>query len=202
MATINVREWWPLVGATAALVIAVGYAVSRGSQAVEGIRRADDLAVSLSFAAEEARDSAVAQEDVQDLADHKRDLRQRLADAGQPSLVQAELVKSAKETGLTLREIQPIRTSAAGRRDSEGLPRYRLLMQGTYSQMAEYLYRCTTQRLPARVVTLELRPVRREGDEPADLAADIMVEAFQPPAGTVEGDTDQSAGAVVKTTTS
>jgi hypothetical protein len=176
---INIREWWPLAGALVALTIAITYAVSRSSQAAEGIQKASDLGASLSNAAAEVRDSTFAQEDVQRLTDQKHDLQQRLADARQPSLVQAELVKSAKEAGLTLREIQPIRSSVAGKKESDGLPQYRLTMQGTYSQMAEYLRQCTIQRLPARVVTLDLRPVRREGEEAARLTADITVEAFQ-----------------------
>lgn len=179
----NIREWWPLAGALVALTIATGYAVSRSSQAAEGIQKANDLGASLSHAAAEVRDSTLAQDDVQRLSDQKRDLQQRLADTKQPSLIQAELVKSAKEAGLTLREIQPIRGSTAGKKESDSLAQYRLTMQGTYPQMAEYLRCCTTQRLPARVVTLDLRPVRREGEESARLTADITVEAFQPAAG-------------------
>ena len=179
---INIREWWPLVGALVALTIAITYAVSRSSQAAEGIQRASDLGASLSQAAAEVRDSTLAQEEVQRLTDQKHDLQQRLADARQPSLVQAELVKSAKQAGLTLREIQPIRSSVAGKKESDGLPQYRLTMQGTYPQMAEYLRQCTSQRLPARVVMLDLRPVRREGEEAARLTADITIEAFRPAA--------------------
>jgi hypothetical protein len=196
-ATNKLRQWWPLVGAIVALVIATSHIVSRGHQAARGIQKAKEIGANLCDAAQTVRETTLTPQEVEALTAKQAELQARMTEAGQPSLIQAELVKSAKEVGLTLREIQPLKAGPTGKAGSEAKgssPQYRLLMQGSYPQIAEYLGRCATQRLPARVVGFDVRPLPPAGEETTRLAADITVEAYQPLTRDVNGQPAASAG--------
>ncbi|MBN2562438.1 MAG: hypothetical protein JXQ75_16050 [Phycisphaerae bacterium] len=187
----KIKDWLPLTIAVCAVILAACYAVTRKSRAAEGIHEMNDLGATLSDAAEFARKSTLSQADVEKLVSLKEELEHRMADCLEPSLVQAELMKSAAEAGLVLREIRPIRPQGkpAAQEEAVDYPRYRVLVCGTYAQIATYMRLCTEQRLPARVLEFQLRRSTTEGGldaqpghglQSAGLTADITVEAFRP----------------------
>lgn len=179
----QVRRWLPVAASIGALALASVYALSREKVAAEGIREMNYLGTTLSDAAQQARDGTRSREELGRLVAEKNDLQKRMAESLEPSLVQAELMKSAKEAGLTLREIQPVKATPESRVAVPGYPRYRIRAGGNYQQIAEYLQLCSRQRLPARVVEFSVRPPPQEdAAQSGALAAEITVETFQPPA--------------------
>jgi Tfp pilus assembly protein PilO len=165
------------------MVLATGLALSRKAHAAQGIRQASELGDSLTAMATIAQDRTLGQADLRQLEALEKDLQARMADAREPSLVQAELMQSAGKAGLVLREIRPApEVNRPGGKDTvPNYKRYRVSLTGTYRQVAEYMQLCSRQRLPARAVEFRVRPVEPgEWAEDVALIADITVEAFQP----------------------
>ncbi len=179
----SVREWLPAIAAVGAVVLATSYTLSRKAHAAQGIRQASELGDSLTAMATIAQDRTLGQADLRQLGDLVEDLQSRMADAREPSLVQAELMQSAGKAGLVLREIRPLpEVNRPGGKDAApDYQRYRVSLTGTYRQIAEYMQLCGRQRLPARAVEFQVRPVEPgEWTDDVALIADITVEAFQP----------------------
>ena len=178
---IAARQWFPVVVSAAALSLAMLYGLSRKTHATEGIQEMGNLGTTLSDTAQLVRDGTRSPEDRLRLAAEKSDLQKRMTDSLEPSLVQAELMKTAQQAGLVLREIQPVREQIAGANAPAGCPRYRILVNGSYPQIAEYMQLCGQQGLPARVTEFSVRPVAEPaGGLGAGLTADLTVEAFRP----------------------
>jgi Tfp pilus assembly protein PilO len=181
----------PAFAAAGAVVLATGFALSRKAHAAQGIRQASELGDSLSAVASIAQDRTLDQVDLRHLEALEKDLQARMADAREPSLVQAELMQSAGKAGLVLRETRPLPevNRPGGKESSAGYLRYRVSVTGTYRQIAEYMQLCSRQRLPVRAVEFQVRPVEPgEWTEDVALIADITVEAFRPPDSTAKED--------------
>jgi len=177
------REWLPAVLMTLSVLTAGYFASTRKTLAEERIQNLDALGLILSESAAAACQRTILPQEQAEVSAARRDLQQRLADALQPSLVQAELVQSAVAAGVTLKEIAPLpAVLPTGRQAaSPAYPRYRLRVHGTYRQVASYLDLCGRQRLPARVVGLILVSGSGSEDLPADqLSAEVTLESFVP----------------------
>lgn len=174
------KRWLPVGLSALALTLAVLYALSRQMSAAAGISEVDTLGLTLSDTAELAREGTRTPEDLQRLTEEKNQLQKRMSESLEPSLVQAELMKSAKAAGLALREIQPVRELSTGPDAPAAYPRYRILVSGDYQQIAEYLRLGGAQRLPTRVAELSVRPTTEPTEQGGRLTADITIEAFQP----------------------
>jgi len=177
------RDWLPMIAAVCAVVAAAIYAHTRQAHAAEEMHEAQDLAASLSAAADLAASGTLSTQDIETLNTLQQDLEHRMADTLEPSLVQAELMKSAGIVGLVLRGISPLQRAyrAPDQNPAAAYPRYRVLVSGTYQQVAEYMQLCSRQRLPARVTEFHIRRAAGEDEMSAtELNADITVEAFQP----------------------
>lgn len=171
-----------MLAALALVVVAIFFVCSRQSKALLQIGQATDLGVALSDTARLIQDGTLSHDEIAKVQAEAGELRQRLADSLEPSLVQAELMKTGKDIGVTLREIQPILLPRQGESPKQEYPRYRVIIAGTYQAIAAYLQRCAMQRLPVRVVELTIRSASSETDAQTSLlTADITVEAFQPP---------------------
>jgi Tfp pilus assembly protein PilO len=183
-ASTYLREWAPAALSIGAVLLTAAYAVTKESRAADGLRDASVLASSLLDAATTAEQTARSAEQIEELTQQRADLERRMEDARKPSCVVAELTETGRMTGLVLREIQPFGNAGrpAGPQDQpKAYPQYRIQMHGTYVQIAEYMARCSRQRIPARV--RDFRIGRVMGQEPAKgggLAAELIVEAFQP----------------------
>ncbi len=177
------REWLPAVLMTLSVLAAGYFASTRKTLAEERIQNLDALGLTLSESAAEACHRTILPQEQAEVSTARRDLQQRLADVLQPSLVQAELVQSAVAAGVTLKEISPLPAVLQSGRPGAlpTYPRYRLRVQGTYRQVANYLDLCGRQRLPARVTGLILASRSMSEDLPPDqLSAEITVESFLP----------------------
>ncbi len=179
----NLREWLPAVVSIAAVLIAAGYAVTKTANAADEIREARELARTLGSTADLVEKSAISLDQIQQLKTRRKNLEHRMQDARKPGLIVPELTEAARTIGLDIREIQPVRVNGprAGRQNKPLYPRYRVMVFGSYMQIAEYMELCEQHRIPARVK--EFRMARRTNGESRiskmPLTADIIVEAFQ-----------------------
>ena len=181
----HIREWVPAAASICAVLLTAAYAVTKESSAAERIRDVGQLASTLTDAAQAAEKTARSAEEIAELKQKRTYVEQRMEDSRKPSCVVAELTETARKTGLAVREIQPFSSGGRGTGQQDQrkeYPQYRIQVRGTYIQIAEYMDRCSGQRLPARV--REFRVGRTAGHETADgpeLTAELVVEVFQPP---------------------
>src|SRR5262249_50942515 len=109
----------------------------------------------------------------------RKDLAARFADLQSPARVVAGLSEACRRQGTTVLEIAPIVPRRDGS-DPAGAPRrYRLLVQGTYREIAALLDGCSRQRLPARVIEFSISPVEGKTQQGL-LSAMIVMESFAP----------------------
>lgn len=180
----HLREWLPAAVSIAAVLVAAGYAVTKTASAADEIREARELAWTLGSTADQVEKTAISPDQIEQLKARRKDLEHRMLEARKPGLIVPELTEAARTVGLDVREIQPARVTGpgAGGQNRPEYPRYRIMVHGSYRQIAEYMELCEQQRIPARVK--EFRVARRTGGESAGseaaLTADIVVEAFQP----------------------
>jgi hypothetical protein len=180
----HIREWVPAAASICAVLLTAAYAVTKESKAAERIRDVGELASTLTDAANAAEKTARSFEEIAELKRKRTYLEQQMEDSRKPGCVVAELTEAARKTGLAVREIQPFSGSrGSGQPDQhKDYPHYRIQVRGTYGQIAEYMDRCNSQRIPSRVK--EFRIGRTAGSELAEgpeLTAELVVEAFQPP---------------------
>ena len=180
----HIKDWAPAAASICAVLLTAAYAVTRESRATDSLLDASSLASSLAEAAKTAEQTARSPEQIEEVSRKRADLEQRMEDSRKPGCIVAELSETARKAGLVLREIQPCSSVSrpAGQPEShKEYPQYRIQVHGTYAQIAEYMARCGSQRIPARV--REFRIGRVRGPETAEagvLAAELVVEAFQP----------------------
>lgn len=107
------------------------------------------------------------------------DIQARLRDLGSPARVVGTLSETCRKHGDMVLEVTPIQAANHERKDpAEQNRRFRLVVSGTYRQVASLLDDCVRQRLPARVIEVVIAPASR--DTPSDqLRAEIVVECFR-----------------------
>jgi len=185
----TLREWAPAAAALCAVVGATGYAISRQSRVAEGIQDMGSLANSLTQTASIVQGGVCPPEQITTLNEERKDLKQRRQDSLRPALVVPQLSGAARKAGLAVLEIEPVgNTRRSPTEIEEGLPKYpnyRVVVRGSYEQIATYMHGCEGQRIPVRVVGANISPFSERGGSGGDgLRAEIVVEAFQPTAPT------------------
>lgn len=178
-----IKDWGSPILAMSALLLTAIYAVTKESRAAEGIRHANDLASALSQAAATVGQTTLSPEQIEELERQRDDLRKRVEDTGKPGCIAAELTETARKAGLVVRGIQPLdgTPQLAGQMPQTSSPVYRIVVEGAYSRIGEYMDACKRQRLPAR--TRQFRITRVKDGEIAGqvtLKAEIVVEPFRP----------------------
>lgn len=181
-----IKEWAPAVAALCAVVGATGYAISRQTNVAEGIQNMGSLATSLTQTASVVQGGVRTPEQITELDKQRQDLSRRRQDSLRPALVVPQLSEAARKAGLSVLEIEPMGNTRRGpTKADEGIPqypKYRVLAQGSYEQIAEYMHGCRDQRIPVRVIGASISPnLNQNGSSGEGLRAEIVVEAFQPP---------------------
>ncbi len=177
------KDWLPSLASVAAVLLTATYAVTRQSRAAEGIQDANQLAATLTNTATLAAETTRSPQEIQELADRRADLERRMQDALKPGTVVSALAELAGKAALTVHEIQPKADSIGQRSDltSPAYPAYRILVQGSYAAIADYVERCKEGTIPARVRELHVFRDRTTGEHTEDgLMAEIVVETFIP----------------------
>lgn len=178
-----IKDWLPPVASVAAVLLTATYAVTRQSRAAEGIQNASQLAATLTDTATLAAETTRSPQAIQEMADRRTALERRMQDALKPGTVVSALADLAGKASLTVHEIQPkAETGQPSDQTSPVYPAYRILVQGTYAAIAEYMERCKEDSIPARVRELHVfRDRAATGEHPEDgLMAEIVVETFVP----------------------
>lgn len=132
-------------------------------------------------------DFCVSRQKQSDAARLHKDIDERLRDIQSPATVVSRLSEACRRNGATVLEIAPIvpAPTAQPRNPLTDGRRYRIVVRGSYRQIARLLDTCPRLRLPARVVELNVAPV--EGPNPGDqLNAVVVVESFVSPAARPE----------------
>ncbi len=184
-----IKEWTPAVAALCAVVGATGYALSRQAQVAEGIQDMGSLATSLTQTASVVEGSVRTPKQLAELHEQRRDLKQRRQDSLKPALVVPQLSETARGAGLSVLGIAPVGNTRRSPTELEaGLPEYanyRVVVRGSYEQIADYMHGCQSQRIPVRVIGVNIEPLSERASSAGEgLRAEIVVEAFQPPVAT------------------
>jgi Tfp pilus assembly protein PilO len=184
-AIVLLKPWMVPTLSVCFAVLAGAYALSKQQCAGASIRELEQLAAELSGVSGQAQAGSVSPIDAEALRANRQDLERRMEESTKPGMVQAELMASAKKAGLDVREVQPI--SAHSSEKGAGTfryPIYRVSVQGSYPQIAEYLHLCRAQRVPARPTGFRVGPTSASNDvsggRAGGLQAEITMEAFQP----------------------
>jgi hypothetical protein len=93
--------------------------------------------------------------------------------------VAPQLSEAARNLNLSVIEILPV--AQQGVDAVTALPRYRVMVQGDFRSIAAYMQGCTSQHIPTRVVSFDIRPDAAAGntaDVSGRLRATITIEAF------------------------
>lgn len=110
------------------------------------------------------------------------DIEARLRDLESPAMVVAGLSETCRRFGVTVMEISPVMAEPGAAPTSplsaNAAKRYRLVLGGTYRQLAELLDGCARQRLPARVREFSISPVAPTGSDHR-LTAELVLECFR-----------------------
>lgn len=184
----SIREWLVPGTAVAALCVTAVCAVIAYSDAGTSLKQFDRVGVFLSDVAARAVAGTMTPQQVKAMETESRDLEQRLQDLRKPGLFQAQLVDAAGAARLRVREIRPMPSQngpvgPVTATDAAALPVYRVLVEGSYRQIAAFMDDVKRQRLPARVLGFRILTVAREANsEATGLPAEIDIEAYQPPA--------------------
>ncbi|MCK6457467.1 MAG: hypothetical protein L6Q92_13185 [Phycisphaerae bacterium] len=129
-------------------------------------------------ASSELRERCVPADERARIAALEKDMADRFRDAKNPALVVAGLSETCRRFHTTVHEIVPVPSDRPGNPHAKAARRYRLIVSGTYRQLAELLDGCATQRLPARIIELQIEPAA--GDPARPLRAQVIVECFEP----------------------
>jgi len=184
-----IKEWTPAVAALCAVLGATGYAISRKAHVAKGLQDMRIVAASLTQTASAVQCGVRTPEQIAELNEQRRDLRQRRQDSLRPAIVVPQLSEAARRAGLSVLEIAPAGNTRRSQAEIEdGMPQYpnyRVVVRGSYEQIADYMHGCQGQRIPVRVVAANIAPfLEKDGSAGDGLRAEIVVEAFQPPTKT------------------
>ncbi len=178
----EVKSWLGPVASVCAVLLSAGYGFSKKGLASEQIRDLSEVGTRLSDAADIVQLGAVRPEQAAQVENQMKDLEQRMSESCKPGTVQGELVASARKAGLDLREVQPVASQLGT--STNGVvtnPSYRVMVEGSYRQISEFLQVCKTQRVPARVTSFRVVPaVDEQGKPRVGLKADMVMESFVP----------------------
>ena len=171
------QRWAPPILGVSAVVASCVYVVTRQSRVDTGIRELEILSATLDQSAGVLEGTVISPGKQKELHRKKAELQARSEDVRKPGLLQAELMQSARNANLEVREILPV-AGQSGSTD-EVYPTYRVSVAGTYRQIAEYVEACATQRLPARVRRFKINHVlSADGNLTGTLLGEITVEGF------------------------
>ncbi len=175
------RDWLPAAVSIAVVIVTGIYAVTKRSEAAEGIEVANQLATALSEIAERAESGSLSEDDLQALRGKRDDLESRMEDAGKPGVVVQALTRLARDKGLSVLEMRPTVNHGAGGKGKAEFPLYQLRVGGSYRRIADFMEACERHRVPARVCGFSIRNAATpERPDATGLLADITVEAFMP----------------------
>ncbi|GMU33709.1 MAG: hypothetical protein HS101_17885 [Planctomycetia bacterium] len=174
----NLRNWSaPLLGLLA-IVFAAGFAVTRPYRLEKEINELAMIGATLNQSAQVLERTVTSPEQRSELREKMQDLTLRAEEARKPGLLQAELMQTARNGHLEVREILPVSTGHIDTSRAE-LPKYRVSVAGSYRQIAEYMEACTRQRIPARVRSFRVSHATNPDGSPSGLLlAEITVEGF------------------------
>ena len=176
----KLKDWLPAMLSVASVLGTGGYAVTRQSQAAEGIQSMLSTGSTLSTAAAAAQEGVVSLQDTEALDKTFQELDQRMKDSRQPGIVQAQLVEFARSLELEVREVQPIAGAGGKKGQASIYPAYRVAVAGKYAPIAEYMNALPKQRIPGRIIGLRLGAQRDDTTGATNgLTADMTVEVFQ-----------------------
>jgi hypothetical protein len=177
----KIRAWLPAALGILSVVGAGAFATLRQSRAADDIARLDGVGSELSKAAAHVQSAAMSPGAGRVIRARREVLTTRMQDAMKPGLYQAELVKAARDIGLSVREIRPEgQRHASPGEVRQDYPAYRVSVFGSYRHIAEFMESCKTLRLPARVRTFRVSAPTGQEQRSDQLSADITLEAFQP----------------------
>jgi len=185
----HIGEWATAILAVGAVLLTAIYAVTKESLAADGIRDATSLATTLTEAAARVGQTTLTPEQIEELNRRQDALANRIADTRKPGCIVAELTETARKTGLMVVDIRPVEDAGHGGGQPEKTSSlgYRIVVEGTYKQIGEYMDACGRQRLPATTRRLHIgRISEEETDGLARLKAEIEVEPFCPTEGAKE----------------
>jgi Tfp pilus assembly protein PilO len=174
---------WLIPGASVCVVLlSAGYGFSKKGIAAEHIRDLSEVGTRLTEAADLVQLGAVRPDQALQIESQLKDLEQRMGESTKPGMVQGELVASARKAGLDLREVFPIAAmSGSPVKGIVSYPSYRVMVEGSYQQISEFLQACQSQRVPARATSFRIGPaVDEQGKPRAGLKADMVMESFVP----------------------
>lgn len=175
----RIKEWLPAAVSIAVVVVTSIYAVTKRSDAAEGIEVANQLATALTDVAARAETGSMSGEDLDTLRQQRADLTRRMEEAGKPGVVVQSLTRLARDTGLSIHEIRPTAKRGADQSDEAVYPLYLIRVGGSYRRIADFMEACEGHRVPARVCGFSVRNAATpEQPNATGLMADITVEAF------------------------
>lgn len=175
------RDWLPTGAAICAVVVSSGYAISRLSRASARIHEVQRMGDGLCTISQRAQADFVDPAAAKAAQKENEDLQNRMEEATRPALVQAALMAAAHQAGLTIEEVIPtvLAQGNPNGKSSVKYPGYRVLVQGTYSQVANFMQLCRTQRVPMRTISFRITSnLDQKGRPTSGLKAEISVESF------------------------
>jgi len=184
-----INDWLPASAAVGVVLLTSIYAGTKYSEAATVIQEARRLGDGLCAASERAQADILDPSTAKAAKLENEDLHKRMEEANRPAIVQAELMAAAHQAGLTVEEVLPIPASnSSGDKSGLKYPCYRLLVQGAFSQIAEFMEICKTQRVPMRTISFRITSaLDKQGRPGSALKADIAVESFISQFSSAEG---------------
>lgn len=180
---------WALTAAGAVVLVVSGFAalVWARHRLLDSIALLNVTSDSITQVAADLSDFCVSREKQSEAAHLRQDIADRLREIQSPATVVTRLSEACRKHGATVLEIAPMipPPTAQPRNPLTDGRRYRLVVRGTYRQIAGLLDACPRLRLPARVVEFNVSPpeVANPGDQ---LNAVVVVESFLAPANKSE----------------
>ena len=174
------RDWLPTAAALCTVLVTSGYAVSKYSQASGRIQEVQKLGEGLCASSERAQANFLDPTATNLAKQENEDLRRRMEEATRPAIVQGALMAAARQSGLSVQEVIPIVSSGGpGSKTAKKFPGYRVIVQGNYSQIADFMQLCQVQRVPMRTVSFRVASAVDQAGKPIKgLKAEIAVESF------------------------
>ena len=175
-----IKDWLPAVAGVGVAVAATVFAVARASDVGDNIRQSNNLAAALSTTATGVEQGVMSREETTALEAQRQDLALRMRDSRKQIVPQ--ISEAARTAGLSILEIAPkLAVSRPGKpKVLADYPPYRVMVLGTYQEIAEFMQKCRGQRIPVRVTAFRISQSEDKNSAAAELLkAEITVEAFR-----------------------